>query len=146
MNGQAPPSALESKIGLFWLNRMGIAMLVLGFAFLMMFSVQQFGPMHYFEPHLKILAGAVASAVLLFAGKTIGSKDERRWFGHGLAAGGWSLAYFTTYAAYYIPESKIINSLPLETGLLLAIALASLSWFGTLSDTIDCTGWHLYPF
>lgn len=128
MNGQAPPSALESKIGLFWLNRLGIAMLVLGFAFLMMFSVQQFGPMHYFEHHLKILAGAVASAVLLFAGKKIGSKDERRWFGHGLAAGGWSLAYFTTYAAFYIPESKIITSLPLETGLLLAIALASLSW------------------
>ncbi len=116
------PMQLENKIGLFWLNRIGIGALVLGFAFLMMYSIQQMGPL------LKIAIGLIVSAALVLGGELMGRQDNRRWFGHGLAAGGWSLAYFVTYAAYYIQQSQVIYSLPLETFLLLSVAIGSLGW------------------
>lgn len=112
--------SLESRIGLYWLHRAGIATLVFGFVFLMMYSVQTFGPL------LKIVTGLFASIALIGSGEFMARSQEKRWFGHGLAAGGWSLAYFTAYAAYYIAESKIISSLPLETGLLLGVAGGSM--------------------
>ncbi len=113
---------LENKIGLFWLNRLGIGALVLGFAFLMMYSMQQMGPM------VKIALGLIVSVALMIGGELMGRHEHRRWFGHGLAAGGWSLAYFVTYAAYYIPEAQVIYSLPVETFLLMGVAVGSLGW------------------
>ena len=130
LNGKAPleggntaennRESLESRIGLYWLHRAGVAALVFGFAFLMMYSVQTFAPL------LKIVTGVLASIALIGTGEFMARCKEKRWFGHGLAAGGWSLAYFSAYAAYYIAESKVISSLPLETGLLLGVAGGSM--------------------
>jgi len=116
------PMQLENRIGLFWLNRLGIGALVFGFAFLMMYSIQQLGPL------LKIAIGLVVAFGLVVGGELMGKQESRRWFGHGLAAGGWSLAYFVTYAAYYIEPARIIFSLPVETILLSSVAVGSLGW------------------
>lgn len=112
--------SLETEIGLYWLHRLGIVTLVVGMVFLITYSFQFFGPA------LKLLSGALVSAILLVIGSRMSSNEKQQWFGHGLTAGGWSLAYFTAYAAYYIPSVQIINSLPLETALLSLVATGSL--------------------
>jgi len=113
--------SLEARIGLYWLHRLGIASLVLGFAFLMMYSFQYIGPV------MKLLTGIVASIALIATGKLMATKDNSRWYGNGLIAGGWSLAYFTAYAAHFLPSVAVITSMPIETTLLIAVAGGSLA-------------------
>lgn len=113
--------SLEARIGLYWLHRLGIVSLVLGFAFLMMYSFQFIGPV------MKLLTGLAASIALIATGELMARKDTRKWFGHGLTAGGWSLAYFTAYAAHFLPSVSVITSMPIETALLIAVAGGSLA-------------------
>lgn len=124
-SGRTNTNSLEDKLGLFWLQRLGIVVMVFGFVFLMMYSVQFLGPMQVIAPYLKIGSGALVSILLLVAGFIFERRSEKSWFGQGLAAGGWSLAYFTTYAAFYIPESRIVSSPVLETILLTGVAIGS---------------------
>src|SRR5271170_4221272 len=112
--------SLETRIGLYWLHKLGIVSIVLGVAFLIMYSFQFFGP------SLKLLTGLAVSSSLILLGSRMAAKEQQKWFGHGLTAGGWSLLYFTTYAAYYLPNVAIISSLSLEAILLMAVATGSL--------------------
>jgi hypothetical protein len=111
---------MESRIGLYWLHKLGIVSLVLGMSFLLMYSFQ------YFGPSAKLVSGLVVAATLLVLGRRMSRVAENRWFGYGLTAGGWSLAYFATYAAYYLPSVHVITSLPVESVLLIAVAGGSL--------------------
>jgi uncharacterized membrane protein len=56
LNSRTAQNSVEIKIGLFWLHKMGIACLVFGFAFLIMYSFQFLGP------QLKLMIGAAVSA------------------------------------------------------------------------------------
>ncbi|MBX3137285.1 DUF2339 domain-containing protein [Candidatus Obscuribacterales bacterium] len=118
-------TSLETKIGLYWLHRLGVVSLVFGVMFLITYSIQLFGN-PFLETCLKLGSGIAVSIILIFFGRHMAKNDNQKWFGHGLTAGGWSLAYFTTYAAHYIPETRIISSLPLETILLSTVAVGSL--------------------
>jgi hypothetical protein len=111
---------IETRIGLYWLHKLGIVSLVLGMSFLLMYSFQFFGAT------LKLLLGFGVAAALIYLGRRMSRKERQQWFAYGLTAGGWSLAYFTTYAAYYLPAVKVIHSLSLETVLLIAVAAGSL--------------------
>jgi uncharacterized membrane protein len=117
----ARENSLETRIGLYWLHRLGIVSLVLGFVFLMMYSFQYIGPV------FKLLTGLGASAALITTGELMARKNPSKWFGHGLTAGGWSLAYFTAYAAHFLPSVAVITSMPVETALLIAVAAGSFS-------------------
>ncbi|MBZ0184767.1 MAG: DUF2339 domain-containing protein, partial [Candidatus Obscuribacterales bacterium] len=120
MNKLTESGSLEDRIGLFWLHRLGIGCLVLGFAFLLMYSFESFGP------YLKLLTGFVASVSMIALGEKMATNDSRRWYGHGLIAGGWSIGYFTAYAAYFIDSVQVVSSLTLEMTILLAVAALSL--------------------
>ncbi len=119
------PPSLETKIGLFWLHRLGVASLVFGIVFLITYSIQLCGN-PFLEALLKLGSGLVVSVLLLFLGARMSGKDNQKWFAHGLTAGGWSLAYFTTYAAHYLPDLRVIDSLSVETLLLSLVAAGSL--------------------
>lgn len=119
------PPSLETKIGLFWLHKIGIASLVFGIVFLITYSIQLCAD-PFLESVLKLGSGLVASIVLLILGAKMSGKDNQKWFAHGLTAGGWSLAYFTTYAAHYLPDVRVIQSLGVETVLLSLVAAGSL--------------------
>ena len=94
-------ASLESRIGLYWLHKLGIVTLVFGIVFLITYSIQlSSNPL--LMPLFKLSIGFAVSIALLFLGKKMSVKEKEKWYGHGLTAGGWSLAYFTTYAAYYI--------------------------------------------
>jgi hypothetical protein len=120
VNTVKPHESLETRIGLYWLHKLGIASIVFGFAFLMLYSFQAFGPL------LKLLTGCAVSAGLIVGGELMAKKEKQKWYGFGLAAGGWALAYFTAYAAYFIATVKFIDSMPLECGLLIGVAGGSL--------------------
>ncbi|MDZ4832847.1 MAG: DUF2339 domain-containing protein [Candidatus Melainabacteria bacterium] len=119
------PPSLETKIGLFWLHKLGIASLVFGVVFLITYSIQLCGN-PFLESLLKLGSGLVVSILLLVVGSKMSGKANQKWFAHGLTAGGWSLAYFTTYAAHYLPDVRVIHSLGVETVLLSLVAAGSL--------------------
>lgn len=112
--------SLETKIGLYWLHKIGIVSLVFGIVFLIMYSFTLMGA------GAKLLIGAAVSLVLILSGERMAEKEKQQWYGQGLVAGGWSLAYFTAYAAYYLPNVQVISSLLFETIFLLAVAAGSL--------------------
>jgi len=111
---------LEFRIGLYWLHKLGIISLVFGIVFLITYSFQLIGPA------FKLFIGAAVSVLLIFFGERMAIKEKQKWFGHGLTAGGWSLAYFTTYAAHYLAGVQVISSLFVETIVLLTVAGGSL--------------------
>lgn len=123
-SSKAAPPSLETKIGLFWLHRLGIASLVFGIVFLITYSIQLCAD-PFLESLLKLGSGLIVSALLLVTGARMSGKDNQKWFAHGLTAGGWSLAYFTAYAAHYLPEVRVIHSLGVETVLLGLVAAGS---------------------
>ncbi|MBA4079155.1 MAG: hypothetical protein C0508_29265, partial [Cyanobacteria bacterium PR.023] len=115
--------SLESRIALFWLHRLGIVTLVLGVVFLITYSMQTLSPeLTWLLPWLKLGTGFAVSLALLWLGEKLTGQDMQKWFGQALTAGGWSLAYFTTYAAHYVPSVNVVESLPLETALLTLVA------------------------
>lgn len=113
-------NSLETKIGLYWLHRLGIISLVFGVVFLIMYSFSSFTPV------LKLCTGLIVSAALILVGSRMAKQPLQRWFGYGLVAGGWSLTYFTVYAGYYLPVVHVITSLSLETILLMAVGAGCL--------------------
>ncbi len=118
--GSAEKQSIEARIGLYWLHRLGIVSLVLGFVFFITCTFQ------YWSPQLKLLIGFASAAALIVIGEIMAANKMQKWFAHGLSAGGWSLAYFSAYAAHYIPAVRVIDSLPLETALLSLVAAGSL--------------------
>lgn len=115
--------SLESRLALFWLHRLGIVTLVLGVVFLITYSMQTLSPeLTWILPWLKLGIGFIVSGALLWLGEKLTGREDQKWFGQALTAGGWSLAYFTTYAAHYVPSVNVIESLPVETALLTLVA------------------------
>jgi len=112
----APRENLELKIGRYWLNRIGILSLVLGTAFFLVYSFQ------YLGAPAKIAMGYAVGAALMFLGLRLERKPEIQWYGRGLIGGAWAVIYFTTYAMYHVPETKILYSGPLDLALLLIVA------------------------
>jgi uncharacterized membrane protein len=115
-----PRENLELKIGRYWLNRIGILSLVLGTAFFLVYSFQYLGPV------AKLAMGYAVGVGLLFLGLRLERKAGIEWYGRGLVGGGWAVVYFTTYAMYHVPETKILSSAPLDLVLLLAVAAGAI--------------------
>jgi len=116
----APRENLELKIGRYWLNRIGILSLVLGTAFFLVYSFQYLGPV------AKLAMGYAVGVGLLFLGLRLERKTGIEWYGRGLMGGGWAVVYFTTYAMYHVPETKVLSSAPLDLLLLLAVAAGAI--------------------
>lgn len=111
------PDSLESRIGLYWLNRLGIASLVIGVALFIVYSFQTWGAA------VKIAMGILAGGALIVGGEWFERKrdqdtseavDRIKYWGLGLIGGGWSILYFTAFAAYHIPDVKMLSNLFIE--------------------------------
>ncbi len=115
----APRENLELKIGRYWLNRIGILSLVLGTAFFLVYSFQ------YLGPAAKIAMGYAIGAALMLLGLRLERRPGIEWYGRGLIGGAWAVLYFTTYAMYFVPETKVLYSGPIDLVLLLIVAAAA---------------------
>lgn len=108
--------SLETRIGLFWLSRLGVGFLVVGVSLLILYSFQ------YFGSWAKLLTGFLVAVALIGAGEFVDRKQKMKWYGDALAGGGWSLAYFTSYAMHFVSDVKVIADPIMGSSIMLAVA------------------------
>ncbi len=121
-SGSKTEQGLESRIGTLWLNRLGVAALLIGFVSLLLYSFQ------YFGPAVRVVCGAaIAAAAIWFSHRRKAAAEGRKVFFEGLNALGWSLAYFVAYGMYFIEPMKVVPSLAFELPLLLVTAAGGMA-------------------
>src|SRR6201998_1704936 len=126
---QAPPASqakeaerketrisFEQTLGANWLNKVGIAFVVLGVASFLAWKLQTWGPGG------KVLCGFAVSIAFLVGGVWLERKPVYRVIARGGIGGGWALAYFTTFAMYHLQAARIVDSLPIDLALMLLVA------------------------
>jgi hypothetical protein len=107
---------LEERLGTNWLNKLGIALLVLGVAFFLAWKLQTWGPAG------KVLCGFAVSVTLLAGGVWLERKAMYRIFARAGIGGGWALMFFTTFAMHHIPAALVLQSLAVDLVLMLLVA------------------------
>lgn len=113
--------SLEEDIGKYWLPKIGVFTLVLGIAFFLAYTFQRVGPWG------KIFVGCLTGAGLLTLGSYASKKQGLTQWAMTLIGGGWSIFYFTTYAAYRIPASQVITSPLIAFCALVAVSFGAIS-------------------
>ena len=108
--------SIENRIGLYWLSRLGIGFLVVGAALLVVYSFP------YFGAWAKLLTGFLIAGSLLLAGEKIDTKQKMTWLGNACAGGGWSLAFFCSYAMHNVESVRVIDDPIIGTLAMLAVA------------------------
>ena len=105
-------------LGTNWLNKLGIAILVLGIAFFLAYQLKTLGPAG------KVLVGIATSAAMLGAGIWAERSNRYRILARAAVGGGWALLFFTTYAMYHVPAAQILSSQAADLVLMLVVAAA----------------------
>lgn len=88
------PESIRS--GEFWLNKLGIALVLFGIAFLFKYSIDQ----GWLTPWVRVFFGVAAGVGLILSGLRITSR--RRHFSQVLVGGGIAAFYITGFAAFQI--------------------------------------------
>lgn len=112
----APAISLEQRLGANWLNKLGIAILVIGLAFFLAVKLQTWGPVG------KVLCGFGVGLALLAGGVWLERKPTYRIFARGGIGGGWALVFFTTYAMHHLAAARVLSSLLVDLVLMLVVA------------------------
>jgi uncharacterized membrane protein len=107
---------LEEKLGVNWLNKLGVAILVLGISFFLAYEIKELGPAG------KVLVGWLTGGFLLVAGIWLDLKDRYRIFARAGIGGGWALWFFTAYAMYHVPAAHVLSSEAADLVLMLVVA------------------------
>ncbi len=110
---------LEEVLGLNLFAKIGIVLLVLGFALLGRVALIAMGPG---GPEV-VLIYAV-SGVLLGGGTWLERKERYRLVGRTGIGGGWALCFFTTYALHHVAPMAILQSNTADCVLMLVVAIA----------------------
>ena len=116
-----PGAEWEAFIGGNWLNKVGVLLILVGLAIFLSYSLMQLGALG------RVLTGYAVSALMLGCGLALQNRPTFRIFAKGLIAGGWSGAYFTTYAMHALEAARIIEDPILATTLLFVVPLAMVS-------------------
>jgi uncharacterized membrane protein len=109
---------LEERLGTNWLNKLGVAILVLGISFFLAYEIKELGPAG------KVLVGWLTGGLLLAAGIWLDLKDRYRIFARAGIGGGWALWFFTAYAMYHVPAALVLSSEAADLVLMLVVAAA----------------------
>ena len=109
---------LEERIGQVWFPKIGIVVLIVGFAFFLTL------PLNDLPAVLPALMGYFL-AVVLFGLAKFWKQTFLQLSGY-LISGGFVLLYLTTMRLYYFSGEKVIDSFPLVIILLLAVTIITL--------------------
>jgi uncharacterized membrane protein len=93
---------LETKLGTYWLSRIGIVSLITGTALLILTYFAELGPV------LRVALGYLIAAALIATGRWIARRHGL--FGNVIFAGGLAIGYFVTYALHFVRPMQIISS------------------------------------
>jgi hypothetical protein len=117
----APRRDWEAAVGGNWLNKAGVALLVIGIALLLGYSF------HRLDAVGRVAMGVAGGTALLAAGIWSERREAYRTFGHGLVGGGWAALYFTAFAAHAVPAARVVESAAGGSALLGAAAVAMIA-------------------
>jgi len=109
---------LEEVLGMNLFAKIGIVLLVLGFALLGRVALISMG-----NGERVALIYAVAG-VMLGGGVWLERKERYRLVGRTGIGGGWALLFFTTYAMHYVSPMMVLRSNTLDCILMLVVAVA----------------------
>lgn len=90
------PPKDEVSQGEFWLNKIGITLLLMGLAFLFKYSLDQ----NWMTPPVRILMGSILGSVLLALGVKL--RADRKILSPVLKGGGLATFYMTVFAAFQL--------------------------------------------
>jgi uncharacterized membrane protein len=110
-------ASLEEKLGANWLNKLGIVILVFGVAFFLAYQLRTLGPLG------KIVVGFAVSGTLLVGGLFLERRDKYRILARAGIGGGWALTFFTAYAMYHVPATRVLSSQAIDLVLMILIAI-----------------------
>jgi hypothetical protein len=109
---------LEDVLGMNLFAKIGIILLVLGFALLGRVALVAMGPAG------KVALIYAAATTLLGGGIWLERKERYQLIGRAGIGGGWALLFFTTYAMYHVPAMQVMGSNTLNCILLLGVSFA----------------------
>jgi hypothetical protein len=109
---------LEELLGMNLFAKLGIVLLVLGFAFLGRMAMIAMGP----GARDAVIYGM--AAVLLGGGIWLENRERYRLVGRAGIGGGWALLFFTTYGLSHVAAMRVLASNTLDCILMLAVAVA----------------------
>jgi uncharacterized membrane protein len=92
-----PSPALETRIGLNWINIIGVVTLIFGAAFFFKYAVDN----NWVGPGARVALGIVAAMFSLFFGDRLWKKGQRI-FGQGITGLGLALLYLSFWAAFAV--------------------------------------------
>jgi len=118
LDDHGDPVSFEERIGVSWLNKLGVSILVLGVASFLGYHFTALGALG------KVLAGTLAALAMVAGGAVLERSERYRLAARGLIGGGWGLLYFVAYAIYFVPAAHLIDSQPVAVSLMLAVAAA----------------------
>ena len=109
--------AFEEILGTNWLNRGGIALIVLGVASFGIYELGRLGSVG------KVLLSFTLSLAFLVGGILLEKLDRYRIFSYALIGGGWALTFWTTYALNHVQAMRVMSSETTDLILMLAVAV-----------------------
>ena len=108
---------LEEVLGMNLFAKIGIVLLVLGFALLGRMALISMGPGQ------RVALIYTVSVALLGGGIWLETKERYRLLGGAGIGGGWALLFFTTYALHHVSAMAVLNSNTLDCVLMLVVAI-----------------------
>lgn len=120
----APPPAtprrslldFEQILGVNWLSKIGVGILVIGVAFFLAWQLRQLGPFG------KDVVGMLVGGGLLATGVWGERKERYQILARAAIAGGWSLLFFISYAAHHVDAARVVRSPAVALLLMFAVA------------------------
>ena len=108
----------EELLGMNLFAKIGIILLVLGFALLGRMALIAMGPGQ------RVSLIYAASALLLGGGVWLEMRERYRLIGRADIGGGWALLFFTTYAMHHVSAMAVLASNTLDCVLMLLVAIS----------------------
>src|SRR6202453_3109136 len=108
----------EELLGMNLFAKIGIVLLVLGFALLGRMALIAMGPGQ------RVSLIFAASAAMLGGGVWLETRERYRLIGRAGIGGGWALLFFTTYAMHHVSAMAVLASNTLDCVLMLLVAIS----------------------
>jgi uncharacterized membrane protein len=97
---------MEEVLGMNWLSKIGIVLLVIGMALLGKYALGEMGPLG------KVALLYAVAAAMLGGGIYVERKPMYELIGRTGIGGGWALLFFTTYAMHFVQAMQVMSQTP----------------------------------
>jgi uncharacterized membrane protein len=118
----ARPQQLETRVGLMWMNRIGVLTLIIGVAFVFKYAIDN----QYIGETGRVILGVLAGLVTLAAGDVLWRR-EQKVFAQGVCGLGVSILYLSFYATFgfyhLLPQAAAFVLMVMVTAMAGALAL-----------------------